>query len=52
MDKDLKELIEWILNDVPLLNRGTKEKLEDRFIGNIKYVKDLYGNILETKVID
>jgi len=50
MKSKIDIVIEWILNDMELLNKEAKQKLEDKLIGRLKYYKDSYGNTLRIEV--
>lgn len=46
-------VIEWLLNDLPLVNDHIKKKLEDELpVEDLVYVKDHEGNILRIKIRD
>jgi len=52
MTSKINAVIEWLLNDVPLLNKDVKQKLEDKLIANLIYYKDDKGSTLKIRVID
>jgi len=52
LNKKINVIIEWILNEHPLLNKQYKDKLEGMLIGNLKYYKDSHGNTLRIEVIN
>ena len=55
VNEKLNNVIEWLLNDLPLLNKDTKEKLLDRFpLMSYVEVKSIKDNnlVLEIKMRD
>ena len=46
MTNKIDIVIEWLLNDLPLLNKDVTGKLEDMLIGKLTYVKDSKGNTI------
>lgn len=52
MKSKIDIVIEWLLNDLSLLNRDIKQKLEDKLIRNLTYYKDKDGITLKIKVIN
>ena len=52
VNRKVNDVIEWILNEHQLINKGVLDKLEDMLIGNLRYIKDRYGNTLKIEVID
>jgi len=52
LNKKINAIIEWILNDHPLLNKQFRDKLASMFDGNLKYYKDSHGNTIRIEVID
>ena len=51
LESKVDAIIEWILNDHPLLNKSYRDKLEHMLGGNLRYYKDSSGNTLRTEVI-
>ena len=51
VNKKINEVIEWLLNDLPLLNNDTRKKLEDN-LEDLAYITDLNGNNLRIEVND
>ena len=52
INKKINHIIEWILNDMPLLNNDARRKLEADLVGNLRYIKNIDGRTLKVEVID
>ena len=52
LNKKINVIIEWILNDHPLLNKDYRDKLEGMLEGNLRYIKNIDGRTLKVEVID
>jgi len=52
VNKKVNAVIEWILNDMQLLNQSARQKLEDELVADLKYYKDIRGNTLKIEVIN
>jgi len=52
LNKKINAILEWILNDHPLLNKVYRDKLEGMLEGNLRYIKNIDGKTLKVEVID
>ncbi len=50
-NKKINIVIEWLLNDLPLINQEIRSKLEDK-LENLAYITDIKGKTIRIEVND